>query len=77
MRKKNSPNVPVKYYVLHMYARKNVEVRTGLFEWVDQMVRHIGANPSLSVYPPARKARQSARPRSTRQRDPCTNLGHL
>jgi hypothetical protein len=55
-RKGNRLNVLVEYDVLHMYASENVEVRTCLFEGVDHMVRHVGANASLSVYPPARKA---------------------
>jgi hypothetical protein len=60
MRKENGPDILVKCYMLHMYVCKNVEVRTCLFEGVDQMVRHIGANARLSVYPPTHKAQQSA-----------------
>ena len=37
-----------------MYACKNVEIRTRLFKGINEMVRHVGTNASLSVYPPAR-----------------------
>lgn len=51
-------NLLVEYHVLHMYARKNVEVRTCLFEGIDQVVRHVGSNARLSIYPSIRRARQ-------------------
>jgi hypothetical protein len=37
-----------------MYACEDVEVRTCLFDRVNQMVRHVGANASVPVYPPDR-----------------------
>ena len=42
--------------MLHMYACEDMEIRTCLFEGVNQMMRHVRANTSVSVYPPAPKA---------------------
>ena len=69
-------NLLVEYHVLHMYARKNVEVRTCLFEGIDQMVRHVGSNARFSIYPSIPRAGQLAQQTPVRQRDLCTNFGH-
>ena len=54
-----------------MYACEDVEVRTCLFEGVDQMVGHVEANASVSIYPSARKECQSAQSRTKCQGDLC------
>jgi hypothetical protein len=53
-------DVLIKYDILHMYACNYVEVRTCVSGRIDHIVRDIGAKASLSVYPPDRKAEQSA-----------------
>jgi hypothetical protein len=57
-------DVPVEYRVLHVYARDYVEVRPGLFERVYHVVRHVGADARLSVYPPAHRKQRHARNKS-------------
>jgi len=52
-------DVLVERHMVHEHARNDVQVRTCLFQWVDHIMRHIGAKASLSVYPPERKAKQS------------------
>ena len=54
-------DVLVECHMLHEHTRNYVEVRTGLFEWVDHAVRYIGTKASLSVYPPEQQSVYSKR----------------
>ena len=53
-------DVLVEYRALHVYACDYVEVRPGLFERVYHVVRHVGANARLSVYPSAHQDQHSS-----------------
>lgn len=52
--KEKLPHILVECDVFHVYSRNEVEIRTRLFERVDHVVRHVGANTSLFIYPPDR-----------------------
>jgi len=54
----------LEYRALHVYACDYVEVRLGLFERVYHVVRHVGANARLSVYPPAHQKQRHTRTKS-------------
>jgi hypothetical protein len=73
-------DVLVEDRAFHVYACDYVEVRPGLFERVYHVVRHVGANSRLSVYPPAHqknkgRTRTKSAQLATHARD--TDFGHF